>query len=89
MNNRVSRKDKIRAWWRVEGKIEISAGLIAMIVMISYWENLLVQGAVMIFGAFWALAKIYFRRDQKLFLILLAGFVFFQGVANIVSHFAC
>ena len=87
MSDKVSKREKFLKWWRVEGKIECIGGIIAMTVMITFWENLLIQGIVMILGSFWALGKIYFRRDQKLFLILLAGLVFFQGLSHIFAHF--
>jgi hypothetical protein len=85
MNQKISRKERILKWWKVEGKIECGAASIALIVLILFWDNLLVQGIVAIFGALWGFAKIYFRRDQWAFLLLISTLVLVQGISMLLK----
>ena|SRR3990167_5635990 len=87
MNENMSRQEKFRKWWRIEGKIECVGAVIMLGLLIFFWNNNLVEGILGIVASVWALGKIYFRRDQKLFLILIFGLVFFQGLSHIFAYF--
>jgi hypothetical protein len=81
MNQKISRKERIKKWWEIEGKIECGAAAIALVILIIFWDNLMVQGIVAILGSLWGFAKIYFRRDQWAFLLLISTWVLAQGLS--------
>lgn len=85
MNPKISKKERIKKWWEVEGKIECGAASIALIVLIVFWDNLLVQGIVAILGSLWGFVKIYFRRDQWAFLLLISTWVLTQGLSMVLK----
>lgn len=86
MNQKVSRKERFLKWWSIEGKIECSAAAVVLVVLIVFWESLLVQGIVAIACAIWCLGKIYFRREQWAFLVLASMWVLSQGISALLAY---
>lgn len=86
MNQSISKKDQFLKWWKVEGKIEFAAAAIVFIVLLIFWDNLLVLGIVEILGALWGYGKIFFRRDKWAILLLISTFVFIQGISNLLTY---
>lgn len=86
MNQRVSRKERIAKWWKIEGKIECTGAFILLIVLITFWDNVWVECGGLLFGSLWCLGKIYFRRDQWAFLLLGATLLFLQGIAVLFKY---
>ncbi len=86
MNERISRKQRIAMWWKVEGKIECIAAAIVLIILSVFWGNLLVEGVLGIIIAVWCLGRIYFRRDQWAFLSLAALWTSYQGIHALLDY---
>jgi hypothetical protein len=87
MNEKLSRKERFLKWWSLEKKIEISASIIMLIVLIAFWGNLLVEGVAGILVSLWCLGKIYFRRDKWVLLIVGAAWTFQQGMSALLHYF--
>lgn len=77
----INQKKEIAHWWNNERKIECAGALLLLIVLITFWENPLVEGGAGIFASFWCLGKIYFRRDKWPMLLLAAVILFRQGIS--------
>lgn len=79
VTHKPTKKERFLKWWKVEGKIECTAAFVVLVVMLTFWDSLLVQLLVAISCGIWALGKIYFRRDQWAFLLMAALWVFSQA----------
>lgn len=86
MNQKISRKERIAKWWKVEGKIECIGAAIVLIILTVFWDDALVNGIVGIACAIWCLGKIYFRRDKWAFLLLGAVLLFLQGISELFKY---
>lgn len=86
MNQKISKKERFLKWWKIEGKIEFGAAAIVLILLLVFWDNLLVLGIVEIVGALWGYGKIFFRRDKWAILLLISTFVLFQGISNLLTY---
>ncbi len=83
----LSKKERFLKWWHIEGKIECLGGAIMLGLLIVFWNNALVEGILGIVAALWGFGRIYFRRDQWLFLTLISGWVFLQGITHLLKYF--
>lgn len=86
MNQKISRKEQIANWWKIEGKIECIGALILLIVVIAFWDNVFVEAGALLFASLWCLGKIYFRKDQWTFLLFVAAMLFLQGMSILFEH---
>ena len=86
MNQKISKKERLANWWKIEGKIECIASLILLIILIAFWDNVFVKASSLLFVSLWCLGKIYFRRDQWAFLLLGAALTFLQGISILFKH---
>lgn len=86
MNQKISTKERIAKWWKVEGKIECGGALILLIILITFWDNTLVIGVSGLVCSFWCLGKIYFRRDQWAFLLLASALLFLQAISELFKY---
>lgn len=86
MNQKISRKQRIANWWKIEGKIECAGALILLIVLITFWDNTLVTGVSGLVCSLWCLGKIYFRRDQWALLLLAAALLFLQSISELFKY---
>lgn len=87
MNQKMTKKERFLKWWSIEGKIEISAAIITLVILIVFQSNPLVEGIVGIVISLWCLGKIYFRRNQWALLTLAAIWAFQQGMTTIIHYF--
>ena len=74
------RKKTIANWWQIEGKIECTGAVLLFLLLIVFWDHLLVQACGGFFVSLWCLGKIYFRRNKWLPLLLTAILTYLQGV---------
>lgn len=86
MNQKLTRKERIAKWWKVEGKIECAGALIVLVILITFWDSTLVNGIVGLTCGVWCLGKIYFRRDQAAFLLVVAALLFLQGTSELFKY---
>ncbi len=86
ITHKPSKKERFLKWWRIEGKIECASAVIVLVIMLVYWDSLLVQGVIALVGAAWCLGKIYFRRDKWAVLAMTAVWAFSQGMALLRAY---
>ncbi len=78
----VSRKEKWKKWWKVEGKIEIIALVITFSIVIPLSKHPLTDPILFCFGALWCFGKIFFRRDQWALLFILGLFFLYKALTG-------
>ena len=86
VNKKISKNKMITDGAKIEGKIEWTLALIGGIVLITFWNNVWVEIGGLLFGSLWCLAKIYFRKDRWVALLLVAIIMLQQGVFILAKH---
>lgn len=76
-----------KKWWQIEGKIEILVTVIALAVVIPFWNHPLTIPIFSCFVAIWTLGKIFFRKDQLLLLAILSIYFLHKGINGLLSFY--
>lgn len=71
----ISKKEKWKKWWKLEGKIEVCVAIITLSLAIYFSKSPLTDPIFAGFIALWCFGKIFFRRDK--WPILCIGGLFF------------
>lgn len=86
MKENISKRERFKKWWKVEGKIEAFGGLLVLITFICYWGNVYADFYLALFCSLWLFVKIYFKRDQWQILLLGAAFALYQAITIYSKH---
>ena len=76
----VSKKEKWKKWWKLEGKIEVFVGIIALSLTIYFSNYPLTDPIFSCFVALWCFGKIFFRKDKWSLLLILGLFFLYRGL---------
>lgn len=86
MKEIISKREQFKKWWKVEGKIEVTGGLLLLTFLILNWNNVYAEIGGAISCSVWLLVKIYFKRDQWQILLLGASFALYQAITIYSKH---
>jgi len=79
-------REKISAWWKVEGKIEIIGTLVVLPIMWMYWDLPFVRAGLAFFAGVWGFVKMAVsKRNQKSFLFIVSLIFFFIGIEQLLQ----
>ncbi len=87
IDEQLARKEKVRAWWKKGGKLQIFIALVLVCILGCFSHNSLVVGCIMCGVSLLGFSKLFFKNEHKYFVFIMSVWIFYKGIAEILGYF--